>query len=66
MPLGCLASYRDLTSAPAAANNPMTPEEALRRIAGEDLAPVKARLLLMLALTRTKDPVEIQRMFSEY
>ena len=51
---------------PAAANNPMTPEEALRRIAGEDLAPVKARLLLMLALTRTKDPVEIQRMFSEY
>jgi len=27
---------------------------------------VKARLLLMLALTKTKDPGEIQRMFSEY
>jgi len=43
-------------------NNPGT--EA--RIAGEDLAPVKARVLLMLALTRTHDPAEIQRMFSEY
>ncbi|HTM24037.1 MAG TPA: asparaginase [Vicinamibacterales bacterium] len=37
-----------------------------RSIAGEDLAPVKARLLLMLALTRTQDPAEIQRMFIEY
>jgi L-asparaginase len=42
------------------------PEEVRRRIAGEDLAPVKARVLLMLALTRTTDPAEIQRMFSEY
>ena len=42
------------------------PDEARRRIAGEDLAPVKARVLLMLALTRTTDPAEIQRMFSEY
>ena len=37
-----------------------------RSIAGEDLAPVKARLLLMLGLTRTQDPAEIQRMFIEY
>jgi L-asparaginase len=37
-----------------------------RFIAGEDLAPVKARILLMLALTRTQDPAEIQRMFTEY
>ena len=50
----------------AAANNPLTPEERLRRIAGEDLAPVKARVLLMLALSRTSDPIEIQRMFTEY
>ena len=41
-------------------------EEVRRRIAGEDLAPVKARVLLMLALTRTTDPADIQRMFSEY
>jgi L-asparaginase/Glu-tRNA(Gln) amidotransferase subunit D len=33
---------------------------------GEDLSPVKARVLLMLALTRTADRDEIQRMFSEY
>jgi L-asparaginase len=36
------------------------------RIAAEDLAPVKARILLMLALTRTNDGGEIQRMFTEY
>jgi L-asparaginase len=35
-------------------------------IAGEDLAPIKARILLMLALTRTSDAREIQRMFGEY
>ncbi len=42
------------------------PEDVRRRIAGEDLAPVKARVLLMLALTRTSDAAEIQRMFTEY
>lgn len=36
------------------------------RIQGEDLAPLKARILLMLALTKTKDGAEIQRMFTEY
>ena len=45
--------------------------EAQRRrrqfsIAGEDHTPVKARVLLMLALTRTTDRAEIQRIFSEY
>lgn len=39
---------------------------ARRQIQGEDLAPVKARILLMLALTKTHDGTEIQRMFSEY
>ena len=36
------------------------------RISAEDLAPIKARILLMLALTRTTDGYEIQRMFAEY
>lgn len=36
------------------------------RIGGEDLSPVKARILLMLALTVTTDPQEIQRIFSQY
>lgn len=35
-------------------------------VAAEDLAPLKARILLMLALTRTSDAEEIQRMFAEY
>ena len=35
-------------------------------IAGEDLPPLKARILLALALTRTQSPSEIQRMFREY
>ena len=36
------------------------------RVAAEDLAPVKARILLMLALTVTQDQATIQRMFTEY
>jgi L-asparaginase len=36
------------------------------RVAAEDLAPVKARILLMLALAVTQDQAEIQRMFTEY
>ena len=51
---------------PGNASAALTPAEQQRFVAGEDLAPVKARVLLMLALTRTTDPVEIQRMFSEY
>ncbi len=36
------------------------------RISAEDLAPIKARILLMLALVKTTDGHEIQRMFTEY
>jgi len=35
-------------------------------IAAEDLAPVKARILLMLALAKTTDPRELQRIFQQY
>ncbi|MCO6418211.1 asparaginase [Siccirubricoccus sp. KC 17139] len=35
-------------------------------LGGDSLTPVKARILLMLALTRTSDPEEIRRMFKEY
>jgi len=35
-------------------------------VAAEDHAPLKARVLLMLALAKTKDRAEIQRIFSEY
>ena len=36
------------------------------RIAAEDLTPLKARILLMLALATTNDGAAIQRMFTEY
>lgn len=35
-------------------------------IPADNLNPQKARILLMLALTRTSDPAEIRRMFGEY
>ncbi len=35
-------------------------------VAGDNLNPQKARVLLMLALTRTSDVGEIQRMFASY
>jgi L-asparaginase len=42
------------------------PTGAPTYVAGSDLAPVKARVLLMLGLTRTTDLSELQRMFEEY
>lgn len=35
-------------------------------IAGDDLTPIKARILLMLAIATTNSGAEIQRMFREY
>ena len=40
--------------------------DALGLIPGDNLNPQKARILLMLALTRTNNRDEIQRMFLEY
>jgi L-asparaginase len=45
------------------------PRASLRErgiVAADNLNPQKARVLAMLALTRTGDPVEVQRMFDEY
>ena len=47
----------------------LSPEQQKRRqftIAGEDHTPIKARVLLMVALTKTTDRNELQRIFSEY
>ena len=41
-------------------------KEARPLIFGDNLTPQKARILLMLALTTTKDPAEIQRIFERY
>lgn len=39
---------------------------ASRPVSGESLSPVKARVLLMLALTKTRDAAEVQRLFTTY
>ena len=41
-------------------------QDAGYRVEAEDLAPVKARILLMLAIAAHADGAAIQRMFSEY
>jgi L-asparaginase len=45
---------------------PTVEYDALGVIPGDTLNPQKARILLMLALTKTSDPKEIRRAFSEY
>lgn len=41
-------------------------EEARPLVWGDNLTPVKARILLMLALTTTRDPGALQRLFETY
>jgi L-asparaginase len=52
-----------------ASNTQLNADQQRRRrftIAGEDHTPIKARVLLMVALTKTTDRNELQRIFSEY
>jgi L-asparaginase len=42
------------------------PEEARPLVWGDNLTPVKARVLLMLALTAARDRAALQRMFEAY
>ena len=35
-------------------------------VASGELNPAKSRVLLQLALTKTNDPKQVQRMFNEY
>lgn len=46
-------------------NNEVNDDE-LGFVASGELNPAKSRVLLQLALTKTKDPTTIQRMFNEY
>jgi L-asparaginase len=45
---------------------PQAETDALAMIPADNLSPQKARILLMLALTKTRDVAEIRRMFTEY
>ena len=56
-----------LTPPAGAAPAPTAPPRPRRSfLAAEDLTPLKARILLMVALTKTQDPDVLQRMFTEY
>jgi L-asparaginase len=48
----------------ASPSSPKDKDSAI--VAVERLTPLHARILLMMALTKTSDPIEIQRIFSEY
>jgi L-asparaginase len=50
----------------AVARNGEADDEALDFVVADNLSPQKARILLALALTRTTDTREIQRMFRRY
>ena len=67
---GRIAPARRPPTAPQPAADTQTPPQgppgAANRIAAGDLSAVKARILLMLGLTKTSDAAELQRMFSEY
>jgi L-asparaginase len=49
-----------------AQQGPQAPAVFGMTVAAEDLSPIKSRILLMLALTRTANPDDVQRMFLEY
>jgi L-asparaginase len=61
-----VSSTRTATGRVTAAGEPGRVQAFPGTIAAEDLAPLKARILLMLALTKTTDPRELQRYFREY
>jgi L-asparaginase len=67
---GRIAADRTMAAAVPAAAAPAAvsarPVRSQMFIAAEDLTPLKARVLLMVALTKTQDPAAIQRIFTEY
>jgi L-asparaginase len=62
-PAGAAPAGSAAGTPPAAAAQPRPRRTFL---AGEDLTPLKARILLMVALTKTQDGDVLQRIFTEY
>jgi L-asparaginase len=54
------------TGAGRVARNAEMPDDQLGTVAADNLNPQKARILLMLALTKTANPQAIQQMFDRY
>ena len=60
------AGGADSLRAPRVAGDSVRLPPAPPMVTAQHLTPAKARILLMVALTRTKDPREIQRLFQQY
>ena len=60
------AAARRMTPRPRASPACEINDDQLGLVASGELNPAKSRVLLQLALTGTKDPVRIQKMFYEY
>jgi len=60
----CVRSSRVTTG--RVGRNVEVDDDKLGLVASMDLNPQKSRILLRLALTKTKDPKQIQRMFDQY
>ncbi len=56
----------DSTRTPRATTDSVRIPPAPPMVTAQHLTPAKARILLMVALTRTKDPREIQQLFQRY
>jgi L-asparaginase len=69
MPAGMIPAAGAATAVAAGGTPPAAGAQPRPRrsfLAAEDLAPLKARILLMVALTKTQDGDVLQRMFTEY
>jgi L-asparaginase len=65
---GVAAGIPVVVTSQAGSGRAMARRAAVERgfLFGDNLLPRKARILLMLALTRTSDPLEVQRLFDTY
>jgi L-asparaginase len=60
------SSRRPRDSCPAVDSLGLSRSQWIPSVSVQHLTPAKARILLMLALTRTRDPRAVQRFFDEY
>jgi len=63
---GCVVVRASRVGQGIVARNGVANDDALDFVVADTLSPQKARVLLMLALTKTGDTAEIQRMFHTY
>ena len=63
---GALLGSELIAAVPEIAQVAQKDYDVMGMVPADNLNPQKARVLLMLALTKTHDPAQIARMFAEY